>query len=306
MTRSGAPEHRLDDVAAVTALLGRSPQGAFEVVVRDRHGSPVVIRNAALLDDGTPMPTRYWLVGDTARRLVGTLEADGGVRAAEAEVPAAEIAAAHQRYAAERDASIPAEARGPRPSGGVGGTRQGVKCLHAHYAWHLAGGADPVGRWVAERLRATPMTVDVGDRQMIWDTTTDRFEIPVGREQVSNWLTSDPPRPEELTNAIGSVVDHLDDLVRAVPDVIGRELLWTGPLAALLVDVEVGAFGSPAQVIARDAAEDLFRTLATESAAERATNPGLRTEDVTVALAGSCLLVAILRALRLDHITLGG
>ncbi len=37
---------------------------------------------------------------------------------------------------------------GPRPFGGVGGTRQGVKCLHAHYAWLLAGGDDPVGRWV--------------------------------------------------------------------------------------------------------------------------------------------------------------
>jgi hypothetical protein len=27
-----------------------------------------------------------------------------------------------------------------------------VKCLHAHYAYHLAGGDDPVGRWVAARL----------------------------------------------------------------------------------------------------------------------------------------------------------
>jgi hypothetical protein len=27
-----------------------------------------------------------------------------------------------------------------------------VKCLHAHYAWFLAGGDDPVGAWVAERL----------------------------------------------------------------------------------------------------------------------------------------------------------
>jgi exopolyphosphatase/guanosine-5'-triphosphate,3'-diphosphate pyrophosphatase len=34
----------------------------------------------------------------------------------------------------------------------VGGTRRGVKCLHAHYAWHLAGGQDPVGRWVAQQL----------------------------------------------------------------------------------------------------------------------------------------------------------
>jgi exopolyphosphatase/guanosine-5'-triphosphate,3'-diphosphate pyrophosphatase len=36
--------------------------------------------------------------------------------------------------------------------GGVGGTRTGVKCLHAHYANHLAGGTDPVGTWVAERV----------------------------------------------------------------------------------------------------------------------------------------------------------
>jgi hypothetical protein len=27
-----------------------------------------------------------------------------------------------------------------------------VKCLHAHYAWFLAGGDDPVGRWVADEL----------------------------------------------------------------------------------------------------------------------------------------------------------
>ncbi|MGH9028715.1 MAG: DUF501 domain-containing protein, partial [Acidimicrobiales bacterium] len=37
-------------------------------------------------------------------------------------------------------------------SGGVGGTRRGVKCLHAHLAWWLAGGDDPVGRWVAQRI----------------------------------------------------------------------------------------------------------------------------------------------------------
>jgi hypothetical protein len=47
---------------------------------------------------------------------------------------------------------VPADHVGPRPSGGVGGTRVGVKCLHAHYAWYLAGGDDPVGRWVAAHL----------------------------------------------------------------------------------------------------------------------------------------------------------
>ena len=55
------------DVEALTVLLGRAPRGAFEVVVRDAAGEPVVIRNAPLLDDGTPMPTRYWLVDPDAR-----------------------------------------------------------------------------------------------------------------------------------------------------------------------------------------------------------------------------------------------
>lgn len=141
-----------EDDEAVAALLGRAPHGAYEVVVRGADGRPVVIRNAPLLEDGTPMPTRYWLVDPDLRRAVGRLEGEGGVRAAEAAVDPGELAAAHARYAAERDAALPPDHDGPRPSGGVGGTRQGVKCLHAHYAWHLAGGDDPVGRWVAARL----------------------------------------------------------------------------------------------------------------------------------------------------------
>lgn len=141
-------------VAKVAALLGRPPRGDFEVVVTDAGGEPVVIRNAPLLDDGTPMPTRFWLVGPALREAIGRLEAAGGVKAAEAAVDPVALAAAHDRYRLERDAVIPADHAGPRPSGGVGGTRQGVKCLHAHYAWFLAGGDDPVGAWVDEQLAA--------------------------------------------------------------------------------------------------------------------------------------------------------
>lgn len=142
----------VDDREAVAALLGREPQGAYLVVVRDAAGAPVVIRNAPFLDDGRPMPTRYWLVDPDLNRRIGRLEADGGVDRAEAEVDADELAAAHGRYARERDSAIPTDHQGPRPSGGVGGTRTGVKCLHAHYAHLLAGGDDPVGAWVAARL----------------------------------------------------------------------------------------------------------------------------------------------------------
>jgi uncharacterized protein len=150
------------DRREVERLLGRPPQGGFEVVRRHPDGSPLVIRNAPLLDDGTPMPTRYWLVGEPERTLVSRLESAGGVAQAEAEVDPGAVAAAHARYAAERDAALPPEHGGPRPSGGVGGTRTGIKCLHAHFAWHLAGGDDPVGRWVEDRLRAEPGN---GDRR---------------------------------------------------------------------------------------------------------------------------------------------
>jgi hypothetical protein len=155
LTEQPAHQDAGDDRSRVTQLLGRSPRGQFDVVVRGPAGDPVVIRDAPLLDDGTPMPTRFWLVDPALRLAIDRLESAGGVRQAEAAVGRDELEAAHRRYAAERDQAIPAGWAGPRPSGGVGGTRRGVKCLHAHYAWFLAGGDDPVGRWVDKCLQAT-------------------------------------------------------------------------------------------------------------------------------------------------------
>ncbi len=141
------------DLLVVTQLLGRVPKAAFDVAVRRRDGVPVVTRNAPFERDGTPMPTRYWLLPSArANDAIGRLEAGGGVRAVEADVAAEDLAEAHAAYARDRDAAIPSHWSGPRPSGGVGGTRQGTKCLHAHYAYFLAGGPDPVGRWVWEQL----------------------------------------------------------------------------------------------------------------------------------------------------------
>ncbi len=141
-----------EDRRTVARLLGREPAGGYSVVVRRPDGVPSVIANDPLLCDGTPMPTRYWLVEPDLRREVSRLESAGGVALAEGQVEPAALAQAHARYAAERDALLPEGHTGPRPSGGVGGTRQGVKCLHAHLAWWLAGGDDPVGAWVAGRL----------------------------------------------------------------------------------------------------------------------------------------------------------
>ncbi len=144
----------MDDGARVAALLGRTPKGAFDVVVRDDDGDPVVVRNAPFLADGTPMPTRYYLVGAYLVRAVSRLEAGGGVGRAEAEIDPVVVAATHERYAAERSTAIPADHVGPRPYGGVGGTRVGVKCLHAHVAHELATGDDAVGRWALDQIDA--------------------------------------------------------------------------------------------------------------------------------------------------------
>ena len=103
-----------DDVAALTTLLGRDPQRRLRGRrARATTGQPVVVRNAPFTADGTPMPTRYWLVDPELNRAgVSRLEAArrrAGGRGSRRR--RARSRAAHDAYAAERDAAI---ARRPR------------------------------------------------------------------------------------------------------------------------------------------------------------------------------------------------
>jgi hypothetical protein len=308
------------DLELVRELLGREPEGRFDVVVRDDAGEPVVIRNHPLLDDGTPMPTRYWLVGRNEVVAVSRLEAAGGVRAAEAAVDPDELAAAHARYAAERDAEIPDDAP-LRPSGGVAGTRQGVKCLHAHFAWYLAGGDDPVGRWVADQLGATPAddtpAVDtLADDTLAVTVTPDRVVLAAGLWSASfdaspRSLTAgelaehDPPSAISLTNALGEVTDLLDDHLREhAPLIDAKRLTVSGDEAWHLALVEHGSpdLADPV-TIERDDLEDLFRTLATEPRADRLHNPALRADRVDLIVASCCTVLAIMRRLQFGDAT---
>jgi hypothetical protein len=295
-----------DDVARVHALLGREPRQPFEVVVRDADGEPVVIRNAPVLDDGTPMPTRYWLVGPREVLAVSRLESAGGVRRAEAEVDSAAIEDAHHRYAAERDAALGAH-DGPAPSGGVGGTAKGVKCLHAHYAWFLAGGDDPVGRWVDRQL-AGRLDVEVGPTSTSFSLAGRDYRIPVGPSQLlaTDLVDPDPPSPEQLTNAVGRVVDHVDDVLREVPETVdAHDVHVSGDELWHLAAVERGHRPEASSVvIGRDAAEEVFRTLATETRAARLHNPCLEPARVDTVLAASCVLVGMMRRLHLDAVTI--
>ena len=302
-----------DERAKVRELLGREPQGDYQIVVRTDLGEPVVLLNAPLLHDGTPMPTRYWLVGPEEIRRVGKLESNGGVNAAEAAVDPFELAAAHNRYAAERDAAIPTGHEGPRPSGGVAGTRVGVKCLHAHWAWHLAGGDDPVGRWIA--AQPNPLDTVSIDLVMVGTTTTDvqlatgeSTQIPWGATNLTKqWLSDhDPPRPDALTNALGTIDDHLDDVAREYPSILALATMsFAGPTITALAQVEIGSAATPADVtLTRSAAEEIFRLVATEPLVDRANNPGLPSEHVGDIVATCCIVVGFMRRFRLDEATL--
>ncbi len=144
-----------DDLRAVAVQIGRPLRSeAAKVVSRCHLDLPVVVRVPPLLDDGTPFPTLYWLSCPLARARIGRLEAAGGVRRMDQKAGAdpgfaSRLKAANERYRESRDALLPGPTDGPVPTGGVGGTSGGVKCLHAHYAHTRSGGTNPVGEMVA-------------------------------------------------------------------------------------------------------------------------------------------------------------
>ncbi len=114
------------------------------------------------------------------------------------------------------------------------------------------------------------------------------------------YLQSDPPRPEELSAAISVTEAYLDDVVRELPE--SREAALMVGLAGTITTVaavELGVAYDRPQIhhfrLDRAAAEDVFRTLATESRADRIHNPGLEEARADVIVGGCCALVATMR-----------
>lgn len=122
------------------------------------------------------------------------------------------------------------------------------------------------------------------------------------------YLEHDPPLPEELHACIAVAGDHLDDVdrdlavVRTAKTAIG--LAGTVSTAAA-VELGLAAYDREALHhfrLTRAAAEDVFRTLATEAAADRAHNPGLESGRVDIIVGGMCILVKVMRHFDLDEI----
>ena len=121
------------------------------------------------------------------------------------------------------------------------------------------------------------------------------------------WLHSDPPAPEELSQALSVVQAYLDDVDRDLPAAgQAQTLIGTAGTVTTVAAVEIGLAEYDPEVLhhfrlTRAAAEDVFRTLATEAADDRRHNPGLEAARVDVIVGGAAVLVAIMRHWAFDE-----
>ena len=133
--------------------------------------------------------------------------------------------------------------------------------------------------------------------------------IPFGSvTSTASHLNTDPPLPEDLTNLIGAVADELEEIGRTMPGIVSPpRVVGVAGTIVTIAAVEIGlpTFDETALhgfVLTRDAAEDVFRTLATEPLADRVLNPGLPSDRADIIVAGCCILVATMRRLKIDSI----
>ena len=143
-----------------------------------------------------------------------------------------------------------------------------------------------------------------GSTEFIFGTTEPEatISVDVGCVRMTEaWLHSDPPTPEELSQALSVIELHCDDVLRAIPQ-IGEAKTFVGLAGTVnaAAAVEIGMTTYDRDKVhhlrmTRAMVEDVFRTLATESLEDRKDNPGLEPERADVIVGGMCVLVTIMR-----------
>ena len=128
------------------------------------------------------------------------------------------------------------------------------------------------------------------------------MSIDVGCVRLTEkWIHTDPPAPEELHACISVTTQYLEDVVREHPQMRDARLMVG--LAGTISTVAAVEIGLPTYdrskihhfTLTRAAAEDVFRTLATEPRARRIHNPGLEEARADVIVGGCCALVSVMR-----------
>jgi exopolyphosphatase/guanosine-5'-triphosphate,3'-diphosphate pyrophosphatase len=143
-----------------------------------------------------------------------------------------------------------------------------------------------------------------GSTEFVWGTDAAEmsFSTDMGCVRMTEaWLHSDPPDPLELSQALSVIGLHLDDVLREIPQApSAATFVGLAGTVSTAAAVELGLVAYDRDRIhhfelSREAIEDVFRTLATESLAERMENPGLEEQRADVIVGGMCVLVSIMR-----------
>jgi exopolyphosphatase / guanosine-5'-triphosphate,3'-diphosphate pyrophosphatase len=156
------------------------------------------------------------------------------------------------------------------------------------------------------------LVVDIGGGSTEFIVGTDRVEgvmsVDVGCVRLTEkFLLHDPPQAEELSACISLTDAYLDDVVREIPAAAeSRTLVGLAGTVTTVAAVEIGLETYDRDRIhhfhlTREAAEDVFRTLATEPRADRIHNPGLEEARADVIVGGCCVLVALFRRFGFDE-----
>ena len=143
------------DIRVLSAQLGRKVRDVIEIPARCVCGNPLVAATAPRLSNGTPFPTVFYLAHPVITAAASRLEAGGLMyemtdSLAEDADLAAQYAAAHENYLAERERIrlISGTEEVPEIDGiSAGGMPTRVKCLHAVIGHTLAvgRGVNPMG-----------------------------------------------------------------------------------------------------------------------------------------------------------------
>ncbi len=159
-----------------------------------------------------------------------------------------------------------------------------------------------------DSARGPFLVVDIGGGSTEFSYGTDECEatlsLDIGCVRLTEkYLEHDPPLPEELSACISVVEVFIDDVVRAIPQAAeAPTFVGLAGTITTVAAVELGLQTYDRQkvhhfLLSKAAAEDVFRTLATEPFEDRITNPGLERERADVIVGGTCILVTIMRRL---------
>jgi uncharacterized protein len=145
-----------EDLAAVSAQLGRPTRGTRAVAHRCPCGRPDVVETVPRLADGTPFPTLYYLTCPRAVAACSRLESAGVMKEMAARLASDEglrkaYAQAHEAYLERRESIGHVEEIAGISAGGMPGR---VKCLHVLLGHSLGAGpgVNPLGDEVVEML----------------------------------------------------------------------------------------------------------------------------------------------------------